>query len=107
MTVNDAIDALSNSSNWAGADIFICPPDGNCSDEDSADEDDPQLHNLSRRQLLAQCQFQISTTETNEMVVLDEVENLAKMRPSEKPSLLPSNVTSWVKSKKTNEKQKV
>ena len=42
---------------WAGADIFICLPDGNCSDEVSADEADPQLHNLSRRQLLAQCEL--------------------------------------------------
>ena len=42
---------------WAGADIFICLPDGNCSDEDSADEADLQLHNLSRRQLLAQCEL--------------------------------------------------
>ena len=32
----------------------VCPPDGNCSGEDSADEKDPQLHNLSRRLLLAQ-----------------------------------------------------
>ena len=36
LTVNDAIDALSNSNKWAGTDIFICSPDGNCSDENSA-----------------------------------------------------------------------
>ena len=37
LTDNDAIDALRNSNKWAG-DIFACPPDGNCSDEDSADD---------------------------------------------------------------------
>ena len=40
LTVNDAIDALSNSNRLVGADIFICPPDGNCLDKDSADEED-------------------------------------------------------------------
>ena len=47
---------LSRSSIVAtvvGADIFICPPDGNCSDEDSTDKADPQLHYLSRRQFLS------------------------------------------------------
>ena len=38
LTANDATDALRNSNKWAGADIFICPADGNCSDKDSADE---------------------------------------------------------------------
>lgn len=82
MTVNIAIDALSNSNNCTGFDIFICPPDGNCSDGDSAGEDDPQVHNLFRGQLLAQCELRISTIETDGMVVLDEAENLEKMQSS-------------------------
>ena len=56
LTVNDAIDSLSNSNKWAGADTFICPPHCSCSDEDSADGEDPQLHDLSWRQLLSQCE---------------------------------------------------
>ena len=34
LTVNVAIDTLSNSNNWVGADVFIWPPKGNCYDED-------------------------------------------------------------------------
>ena len=40
LTVNDVKDASNNSP---GANIFVCPPDENCSGEDSADN---QLHNL-------------------------------------------------------------
>ena len=104
MTVDDDIDALSNSNKWAGVDIFICPPDGNCSDEDSADEKDHQLYDLSRRQLFAQCELQVATTETDEMVVIDQVEKLEMMSSSDKMSLLPWNKTCWVKSKNSNEK---
>ena len=99
MTVNDAIDVLCNSNKWAGADIYICPPDSNCSDQDSAGEEDLQLHNLSRRQLLAQCGLQVATTDTDEMVVTDKVEKLEMMSSSGKMSLLPSNVNCWVKVK--------
>ena len=91
MTVNDAIDPLCNSNKWVGADIFICPPDSNCSDQDSADED-LQLHNLSRRQLHARCGLQVATTDTDEMVVTDKVEKLEMMSSSGKMSLLPSSV---------------
>lgn len=79
LTVNDAIGALSNSKKWAGADIFICPPDSNCSFEDSPDEADPQLRNLSLGQLLVQYELQIVTTDTDEMVAIDQVENLEMM----------------------------
>ena len=106
LTVNDAIGALSNSKKWAGADIFICPPDSNCSFEDSPDEEDPQLRNLSLGQLLIQYELQIVTTDTDEMVAIDQVENLEMMSWSEKMSLLPSNVNCCVKSKNSNEKQK-
>ena len=105
MTVNDAIDASSNSNKWAGADIFICPPGGNCSHEDSADED-PQLHNLSWRQLLSQCELQVATTETDEMIFIDKVEKLEMMSSSNNISLLPSNINCWVRKKNINEKQK-
>ena len=64
LTVNDVKDA---SKNWPGADIFICPPDENFPGEDSADN---ELYNLSRRQLLGQCELQISTTETDEWLCL-------------------------------------
>ena len=60
----------------------------------------PQLYNLSRRQLLSQCEIQVATTDTNEMVVIDKVEKLEMdkveklemMSSSDKMSLLPSNV---------------
>ena len=41
LTVNDAIDVLATNNNWIGAKLFLSPSDDvNCSDEDSADEDD-------------------------------------------------------------------
>ena len=64
------------------------------------------MHNLSRRQLLAQCEVQVATTETDEMVVTDQVEKLEMMSSSDKMSLLPSNVNCLVKSKNSNEKRK-
>ena len=46
LSVNNALDGLSSSTNWLGADIYIAPPDdANCSDEDSTDDDNPHLHN--------------------------------------------------------------
>ena len=46
LSVNNALDGLSSSTNWLGADIYIAPPDdANCSDEDSADDVNPHLHN--------------------------------------------------------------
>ena len=45
---------------------------------------DSQFHNLSRRQLLAQCELQVATTETDEMVVIDQIEKLEMMSSSDK-----------------------
>ena len=60
-SVNNALDGLSSSTHWLGADIYIGPPDNvNCSNEDSADDDNPHLHNFSRKQLMANCEFQVT-----------------------------------------------
>ena len=56
--------------------------------------------------MLAQCELQVATTETDKMVVIDQVEKLEMMFSSDKMSLLPSNVNGWVKSKNSNKKQK-
>ena len=64
LTVNDAIDVLVTKTNWIGAKLFLSPPDDvNCSNEDSANEDDLQLSSFSKKQLLAQCQLR--TTQNN------------------------------------------
>lgn len=85
---SDATDALSNSNKQAGA-VFIFPPDGNSSDEDSADKEEPQLDNLSQRQLLSQCELQVATIETKQTVVIDQLEKLGIMSSSDNMSLLP------------------
>ena len=66
ISVNDVLDKLSANEKWAAADIFITPPGGNRSDEDSApsdqefdDDDNTRIHHLSRNQLLAQCELQV------------------------------------------------
>ena len=53
LSINDALDGLSSSTNWLCADIYFAPPDdANCSNEDSAYDDNPHLHNLSGKQLM-------------------------------------------------------
>ena len=72
--MNDALDTLANRNNWIGADLFLVPPnDVNCSDEDSADEEGPQLHNLSKKQLLADCELKL-TKNDDEIIVIGEKE---------------------------------
>ena len=66
LSVNNAIDGLSSSTNWLGTDIYIAPPhDVNCSDEDSADDDNPHLRNLSGKQLMANCERQVTGYDDN------------------------------------------
>ena len=47
--VNDVLDALE-MNNWLGADLFLTPPEGNGSDEDSGDDEKVlQSHQLSKK----------------------------------------------------------
>ena len=71
LSVSNALDGLTSSKRWLGADIYIAPPDdGNCSDEDSADADNPQLHNLSRKQLMANCGLQVTCSNNGNVKII-------------------------------------
>ena len=71
---------MSSSTNWLGADIYIAPPDdANCSDEDSADDDNPNLHNLSGKQLMANCELQVTGyDDNNDVRVIHDTDGLAE-----------------------------
>ena len=84
ISVNEVLDKLHGNSNWAGADIFICPPSGNRSDEDSAqsedDEDDEnRIHHLSRNQLLANCELQVQMNDEEELRIVQDREELSNI----------------------------
>ena len=84
---------MSSSTNWLGADIYIAPPDdANYSDEDSAD-DDNQLHNLSGKQLLANCELQVTGyDDNNDVRVIHDTDGLAEIDVDE--PACPNPVTS-------------
>ena len=78
LSMRDALDGLTSSKRWLGANIYIAPPDdGNCSDEDSADDDNPQLHNLSRKQLMANCELQVTCYDDDDVKVMQDADHLA------------------------------
>src|SRR5688572_23540805 len=53
-SVNEILSILEDDPTVTSANIFILPPDNpNCSDEDSADEENPNSDNLTRSQLEA------------------------------------------------------
>ena len=91
LTVNDAIDALSNSG--LVLIFFIYPSDGI-----SMNMKIQQMKKILNfiiyleGELLAQCELHVATTENDEMVVIGQVEKLEIMSSSNKMSLLPSTV---------------
>ena len=69
--INDVLDALVSNKKWLGADLFLTPPDGNGSDEDSGDENEvPEFHHLSKKQLLASCEVQVVRCDEDEVRVI-------------------------------------
>jgi YD repeat-containing protein len=65
-TVHDVL-SIIESGEFDRADVFITPPSGEITDEDSADEDSGGLvDNLSRRQLQADCEAVVSTVGQHE-----------------------------------------
>ena len=61
MRVNNALDSLNHETlpTWIGY-IYMSPPsDPACSEEDSGKEDISQLHNFSKKQLLATCEPEV------------------------------------------------
>ena len=56
------------------------PDDANCSDEDSADDDNPNLHNLSGKQLMANCELQVTGyDDNNDVRVIHDTDRLAEI----------------------------
>ena len=74
LSVNDVLDGLCSSKSWLCTNIFPTPPDGNCSDEE-----DPQLCNLSKRQLLSTCELQVVRNDDDEVQVICDKEGLANI----------------------------
>ena len=106
--VNDVLDALEMNNNWLGADLFLTPPEGNGSDEDSGDDEEvPQFHQLSKKQLLASCELQVVTYDEDDVRVISSKKELSHLdkdcnSSSETDDSFTSNV--WEKIKE-NEKQ--
>ena len=98
------------------------PEDANCSDKDLADEEDPHLHNISKKQLLAQCQLRLRENGSDEMIEIDsDKEQIGESSTSQsssasaKASTSSASITTiakasttaniWKPSKGENEKQ--
>ena len=102
LTVNDAIDVLATNTNRFGTELFLSPPDDvNCFDEDSGDEDDPQLSDFSKKQLLAQCHLRITQNNGDETAEIDD--NTPEVDSTSAFGSLSSN--DWKRSEGENEKQ--
>ena len=98
-SLNDALDTLNKDNKWAGADIFIAPPDdANCSAEDSADEEDPQMYNLSKKQLLADCELRLHNGDDD-----DNSDGIEEAAEEEKTKDEKKN--NWKESESDNKKQ--
>ena len=81
--VNDVLDALVSNKKWLGADLFLTPPDGNGSDEDSGDENEvPEFHHLSKKQLLASCEVQVVRCDEDEVCVITNKNELTQLESS-------------------------
>ena len=59
LTVSAAIDRLENSSDWAAADLFLCPPGGDNSDGDSEDEGGDSMDKFKSNILLSEATLKI------------------------------------------------
>ena len=96
LSVNNALDGLSSSTNWLGAEIYIAPPDNaNCSNEDSADDDNPHLHNLSGKQLMANCELQVTGyDDDNDVRVIHDTDADGLAEIDEDEPSCPNPVTS-------------
>ena len=99
---------MSSSTSWLGADIYIAPPDdANCSDEDSADDDNPHLHNLSGKQLMANCELQVTGYDDNDVRVIHDTDGLVEIDGDEPscPNLVTS-LNNWKEVSAEEEAQK-
>ena len=95
MSVRNVIDCLEEEgSGWLNADIHLASPeDGYCSDEDSGGEEEgPSINNLSRKQLLANCELHLQSNEMDEETnVISNAEELANLN---KPKTAAKNKSS-------------
>ena len=77
-----------NKFNWYAADLYICPPsNADCSDEDDGDEEDVSKQtpdNLSRSQLLADCEMQLDCFEESETLIISNENELSESKPAAK-----------------------
>ena len=103
--VNDVLDALV-SKKWLGADLFLTPPDGNGSDEDSGDENEvPEFHHLSKKQLLASCEVQVVRCDEDEVRVITNKNELTQLESSMLTETDDSDTNSILEKIKENEIQ--
>ena len=89
MNVDESLKILEdNEFNWYAADLYICPPsNADCSDEDGGDKEELKKQtpdNLSRSQLLADCEIQLDCFDENEMVIISKKDELNKCIPTGK-----------------------
>ena len=79
LSVNNALDGLG--THWLGADIyFALPDDATGFDEDSTDDDNPHLRNLSRKLLMANCELQVTGyDDNNDVRVIHDRDGLAEI----------------------------
>ena len=79
MSLNDAIDCLAdNEAGWMGADVYITPPDDiYCSDGDSGGEEEGNITNFSKGQLLSHCELQVQPVDPDcDILILENCEEM-------------------------------
>ena len=98
LCLNDALDSLTTGKmkNWVGADVYMVPQsDPNCSAQDSGDEDNPTISNLSNNQLLAECELRLIPGQDDEVVIVGDKEGLATLSTNAKKPKWNNQLNKW------------
>ena len=74
---------------------MVPPSDPNCSAQDSGDEDNPTISNLSKNQLLAECELQLITGQDDEVVIVGDKEGLATLSTNAKKPKWNNQPNKW------------
>lgn len=73
LSVNEIISQLEDDNDILAADIYITPPDGDKSDEDSGDEHSGDINCLSKKQLLAKAELRATISTQSGIDVVDDL----------------------------------
>ena len=106
-TVSQALDRLESSSDWAAADIYLCPPGGDNSDGDSEDETGTNLDKLKSNMLLTEAVLKIYNSNLDVEEDVDQLDSeVNELDVDDQPSTSASVHVSAVKDVKKGAKGK-